>query len=46
MKAEKLKVKAVVVTVPKKNVTPIVRCLERIGVKCCRCYYWSIGRLL
>ena len=31
-KAEKLKVKAVVVTVPKKNVTPIVRCLERIGV--------------
>lgn len=32
MKAEKLKVKAVVVTVPKKNVTPIVRCLERIGV--------------
>ena len=32
MKAEKLKVKAVVVTVPKKNVTPIIRCLERIGV--------------
>lgn len=32
MKAEKLKVKAVVVTVPKKNVTPIVRCLEKIGV--------------
>ena len=28
MKAEKLKV----VTVPKKNVTPIIRCLERIGV--------------
>lgn len=33
MKAEKLKVKAVVVTVPKKNVTTIVRCLERIGVE-------------
>lgn len=32
MKAEKLKVKAVVVTVPKKNVTPIIRCLEKIGV--------------
>lgn len=32
MKAEKLKVKAVVVTIPKKNVTPIIRCLERIGV--------------
>ena len=31
-KAEKLKVKAVVVTVTKKNVAPIVRCLERIGV--------------
>lgn len=33
MKAEKLKVKAVVVTVPKKNVTTVVRCLERIGVE-------------
>ena len=32
IKAEKLKVKAVVVTVPKKNVTPIIRCLEKIGV--------------
>ena len=30
MKAEKLKVKAVVVTVPKKNVTPIVKCLEKL----------------
>lgn len=33
MKAEKLKVKAVVATVPKKNVIPIVKCLEKIGVK-------------
>ena len=33
MKAEKLKVKAVVVTVPKKNVTPIVKCLEKINVE-------------
>ena len=33
MKAEKLKVKAVVVTVPKKNVTPIIHCLEKIGVE-------------
>ena len=33
MKAEKLKVKAVVVTVPKKNVTPIIHCLEKIDVE-------------
>ncbi len=33
MKAEKLKVKAVVVTVPKKNVTPIAKCLEKINVE-------------
>ena len=33
MHAEKLKVKAVVVTVPKKNVTPIVKCLEKINVE-------------
>ena len=33
MKAEKLKVKAVVVTAPKKNVTPIVKCLEKINVE-------------
>ena len=33
MKAEKLKVKAVVVTVPKKNVAPIVKCLEKINVE-------------
>ncbi len=33
MHAEKLKVKAVVVTVPKKNITPIVKCLEKINVE-------------
>lgn len=33
MHAEKLNVKAVVVTVPKKNVTPIVKCLEKLGVE-------------
>lgn len=33
MHAEKLNVKAVVVTVPKKNVTPIISCLEKIGVQ-------------
>lgn len=32
MKGEKLKVKAVVATVPKKNVTAIIKCLEKIGV--------------
>lgn len=33
MHAENLKVKVVVVTVPKKNVTPIVKCLEKLGVE-------------
>lgn len=33
MHAEKLNVKAVVGTVPKKNVTPIVKTLEKIGVE-------------
>ena len=33
MRAEKLNVKAVVGTVPKKNVTPIVKCLEKMGVE-------------
>ncbi len=33
MHAEKLKVKAVIATVPKKNVTPIVKCLEKIGIE-------------
>ena len=33
MHAENLKVKAVVVTVPKKNVTPIVKCLEKLSVE-------------
>lgn len=33
MKGEKLKVKAVIATVPKKNVVPIVNCLEKIGVQ-------------
>ena len=33
MDAEKLNVKAVVVTVPKKNVTPIVKVLEKLGVE-------------
>ena len=33
MHAEKLNVKAVVATVPKKNVTPIVKCLEKLGVE-------------
>lgn len=32
MKAEKLRVKTVVATVPKKNVTPIVRILEKMNV--------------
>ena len=33
MHADKLNVKAVVVTVPKKNVTPIIKSLEKIGVE-------------
>lgn len=33
MHAEKLNVKAVVVTVPKKNVTPIINCLEKLDVQ-------------
>ncbi len=33
MEAEKLNVKAVVVTVPKKNVTPIVKVLEKLGIE-------------
>ena len=33
MHADKLNVKAVVVTVPKKNVTPIIKCLEKLGVE-------------
>lgn len=33
MHADSLKVKVVVVTVPKKNVTPILKCLEKIGVE-------------
>ncbi len=33
MRAEKLNVKAVVGTVPKKNVTPIIKCLEKMGVE-------------
>lgn len=33
MNAEKLNVKAVVATVPKKNVTPIVKCLEKLGIE-------------
>ena len=32
MNAQKLKVKAVVATVPKKNVTPIIKCLEKLGI--------------
>lgn len=33
MKAEKLKVKTVIATVPKKNVNSILKCLEQIGVQ-------------
>jgi cell division protein FtsA len=33
MMAEKLTVRTVIAVVPKKNITPIVGCLERIGVK-------------
>jgi len=33
MIADKLSVKSVIVSVPKKNVIPIVKCLERIGVE-------------
>lgn len=33
MIADKLTVKSVIVSVPKKNVLPIVKCLERIGVE-------------
>ncbi|MBQ4061185.1 MAG: cell division protein FtsA [Bacilli bacterium] len=33
MIADKLTVKSVIVSVPKKNVMPIVKCLERIGVE-------------
>lgn len=32
MNAQKLKVKAVVATVPKKNVTPTIKCLEKLGI--------------
>lgn len=43
MHGEKLKVKAVVATVPKKNVTPIVKCLEKIGVEVIDVTIGSIG---
>ncbi len=41
--AEKLKVKVVVATVPKKNVTPIIKCLEKIGVTTVDVTVGSIG---
>ena len=43
MHGEKLKVKAVVATVPKKNVEPIVKCLETIGVEVIDLTVGSIG---
>ena len=43
MHGEKLKVKAVVATVPKKNVEPIIKCLETIGVEVIDLTAGSIG---
>ena len=43
MSGEKLKVKAVVVTVPKKNVEQIVKCLESIGVEVVDLTIGSLG---
>ncbi len=43
LKALKLKVKAVVITVPKKNITPIIKCLEKIGVSVFEATIGSIG---
>ncbi len=43
MSGEKLKVKAVVVTVPKKNVEQIVKCLETIGVEVVDLTIGSLG---
>ena len=43
MEAEKLNVKAVVVTVPKKNVTPIVKVLEKFGIEVVDVTVGSLG---
>ena len=43
MEAEKLNVKAVVVTVPKKNVTPIVKVLEKLGIEVVDVTVGSLG---
>lgn len=43
MNAEKLKVKSVVITVPKKNVNAIIKCLEKIDVKVIDIAIGSLG---
>ena len=42
-KAEKLRVKTVVATVPRKNVSAIVKCLERCGVRVAHITIGSLG---
>ena len=43
MIADKLSVKSVIVSVPKKNVVPLVKCLERIGVEVVDIALTSLG---
>ena len=43
MLADKLTVKSVIVSVPKKNVVPIIKCLERIGVEVVDIALTSLG---
>lgn len=43
MKAEKIRVKAVIATVPKKNVSPIIKCLDQIGVSVINITIGAIG---